>query len=112
MRVLVLRHVPFEGLGRIAPELEARQIPYEYADLYAPGTTVPRLSDFGALIILGGPMSVNDSDGWIAAESALIGEAIASGMPVLGICLGAQLIAKALGARYHAMPRRRLAGST
>jgi GMP synthase-like glutamine amidotransferase len=108
VRVLVLRHVPFEGLGRIARELEARRAVFDYADLYVPGAALPRLSDYRALIILGGPMSVNDSDSWIPDESRLISDAIARGMPILGICLGAQLIAKALGAEVSRNPEKEI----
>ena len=98
MRVLVLRHVPFEGLGRIAPVLQARGIEHEYADLYLAGAPAVRLDEWDGLIVLGGPMSANDPDAWIAAETALIRDAIEYGAPILGICLGAQLIAKAFGA--------------
>lgn len=98
VRVLALRHVPFEGLGRIAVESESAGIDFDYADLYQPGAAPPSLDGYDGLIILGGPMSANDPDSWIAAEIELIREAIAHDMAVLGICLGAQLIAKAMGA--------------
>jgi GMP synthase-like glutamine amidotransferase len=50
------------------------------------------------LIVMGGPMSVNDSDTWIAEEAAFIRSALLAGMPVIGVCLGSQFMAKALGA--------------
>ena len=105
MRVLAFRHVAFEGLGRIADTLTARGIEFEFADLYASGSrlteTVPKTEGYAGLIFLGGPMSVNDPLPWIATELEILRRAIAAGQPVLGICLGAQLIARALGAEVR-----------
>jgi GMP synthase-like glutamine amidotransferase len=100
MRAHCLQHVPFEGLGCIEPWLIAAQheITYtrffERAELPEPGTV-----DF--LVVLGGPMSVNDEAEfpWLALEKRFIRRVIDAGTPVLGVCLGAQLIANALGAR-------------
>jgi GMP synthase-like glutamine amidotransferase len=65
--------------------------------------TLPSLSDFDMLTVLGGPMSANDEAklSWLGPEIALVREAIAADKTVLGICLGAQIIAKALGARVY-----------
>ncbi len=101
MRVLVFRHVPFEGLGWIEPALCARNIEIEYADLYLPETRLPEISAFDGLIFMGGPMSVNDPLPYLAREMCAIRDAAARRQPVLGICLGAQLTAKALGARVY-----------
>ena len=60
MRVLVFRHVAFEGLGRIAASFAARGIAFDYVDLYEPGTPAPDPAGYDALILMGGPMSVND----------------------------------------------------
>jgi GMP synthase (glutamine-hydrolysing) len=98
MRVLVFRHVPFEGLGLIAPVLAARHIEVDYADLYKAGAAVPDITGYDALVFLGGPMSVNDDLPYLATEMELIRHAMVRRQPVLGICLGAQLIARALGA--------------
>jgi GMP synthase-like glutamine amidotransferase len=103
-RVLAFRHVPFEGAGLIEPELSRRGLHLDYADLYAPHSTEPSLSSYRALIFLGGPMSVNDDLEWLRREEAYIREAAQYGTPVLGVCLGAQLIAKALGATVHRNP--------
>jgi GMP synthase-like glutamine amidotransferase len=108
VRVLTLRHVPFEGLGRIAPELESSGIGFDYADLYQPGATLPGLDDYSGLIVLGGPMSANDADPWIGAEIGLIRQAIARDFAILGICLGAQLLAKALGAEVLRNPEKEI----
>jgi GMP synthase (glutamine-hydrolysing) len=104
MRVLAYRHVPFEGLGRVADSLVARGIQFEYADLYVAGATPPDSSGYAGLIFLGGPMSVNDDFPWLKEEMDVIRRAVAAGQPVLGICLGAQLIAKALGAGVRRNP--------
>jgi GMP synthase (glutamine-hydrolysing) len=98
MRVLAFRHVPFEGLGLIEPVLQARQIELDYADLYQAGSTIPDAESYDALIFLGGPMSVNDDLAYLRREMEIIRSAVARRQPTLGICLGAQLIAKALGA--------------
>jgi GMP synthase-like glutamine amidotransferase len=99
-RVLVFRHFPSGGLGRISDSLELRGITWEYVDLYL-GAARPDVRDADGLIFLGGPMSVNDDLRFIREELAIIGEAAAAGKPVLGVCLGAQLIAKSLGARVY-----------
>ena len=100
-KVLAFRHVPFEGAGRIADALDARGIALDYADLYAAGATPPDLRPYSGLIFLGGPMSVNDPLPYLEWERRAIREAIGRAQPVLGICLGSQLIAKALGARVY-----------
>ena len=101
MRVLAFRHVPFEHLGRIEPELARRGIGIDYADLYLPGAAAPDPSRYAGLIFMGGPMSVNDGLPYLEQEAGWIAEAVEAGRPVLGVCLGAQLIAKALGARVY-----------
>jgi GMP synthase-like glutamine amidotransferase len=98
MRVLAFRHVPFEGLGLIAPPLLSAGVEIHYADLYQAHAAVPDIAAYDALIFLGGPMSVNDGLDWLRVEMELIRQAVARRQPVLGICLGAQLIAKSLGA--------------
>ena len=101
MRVLAFRHVPFEHLGAIADALDAAGIDYEYADLFEnPSAPVP-VDEAGGLVFMGGPMSVNDDLAYLRREEHLIRDAVARGTPVLGICLGSQLIAKALGARVY-----------
>jgi len=104
MRVLAFRHVPFEGAGRIHPVLEAGGISIEYVDLYQGGAALGAPPDIGTaagLIFLGGPMSVNDPLPYLRREIELIRAALEHGQPVLGICLGSQLIAKALDAAVY-----------
>jgi GMP synthase (glutamine-hydrolysing) len=98
-KILALRHIPFEDLGSIADSLAAQGIDCEYADLYAGGHADIRGAD--GLILMGGPMSANDDLPYLRRELELIGEAASAGLPILGVCLGAQLIAKALGARVY-----------
>lgn len=102
MRMAVLQNVPFEGPAAIADWAEARGVPLREAHLYR-GTELPRLDSFEMLTIMGGPMSANDETrfDWLGLEIVLIREAVAGGKIVLGICLGAQLIAKALGAKVY-----------
>jgi GMP synthase-like glutamine amidotransferase len=100
-RVVVFRHVPFEGLGLIEGVLRTRGYAIEYADLYLPGAPVPDTASSDALLFMGGPMSVNDDLAYLRREEETIREAAARGTPVLGICLGAQLIANALGGRVR-----------
>ncbi|MDH4187128.1 MAG: type 1 glutamine amidotransferase [Nitrospira sp.] len=95
MRAVCLQHVPFEGPGAFATALAKRGIAIEHC--LVPQHGLPQ--DAGdLLIVMGGPMSVNDPDSWIAAETSFIRSALLAGKPVLGICLGSQFMAKALGA--------------
>ncbi len=99
MRVHVFQHVPFEGLGAIEPWLAARNASITWTRFFAdPRIPVPDAYDW--LIVMGGPMSVNDEVAlpWLRAEKRAIAAAIDAGKTVLGVCLGAQLIASARGA--------------
>jgi GMP synthase-like glutamine amidotransferase len=102
MRVHYLQHVSFEGLGRLEDLLLARGCALSRSPLYE-APSLPDAADFDALIAMGGPMSVNDEAEfpWLAAEKRLVRDAVRGGKPVLGVCLGAQLIASALGARVY-----------
>jgi len=102
-KVLVLRHSPGESLGRILDSLESRGISSEYADLYREGAR-PDIRGADGLVVMGGAMSANDDVPFIRQELDIIGEAVALGLPILGVCLGSQLIAKALGARVYRNP--------
>lgn len=109
MRVQVLQHVPFEGLGSIQRWMDARNAVVSTTRFFEPNV-LPTPSHFDWLIVMGGPMSVNDEQvhAWLQPEKRLIAQAIRAGKTVLGICLGAQLIASALGARVFANPQKEI----
>jgi len=98
MHIHALQHVDFEGLGHIGRWIADQGHSLTLTRLYA-GDPLPRLEDFDRLVIMGGPMNIYEDDKypWLAAERALIREAIAAGKSAVGICLGAQLLADALG---------------
>ena len=102
MRAHYLQHVEFEGLGIIEDSLRARGVEVSGTRLYA-GDSLPALDDIDLLVVMGGPMSVNDEADltWLAAEKAFIRQALTADKRVLGVCLGAQLIASALGQRVY-----------
>ena len=100
MRAHYLQHVPFEGLGSIEPWLMLAG--YDITNTrFFETAELPGINEIDLLIIMGGPMSVNDEIElpWLIREKRFIGDAIDNGKPVLGICLGAQLIASAMGAK-------------
>lgn len=100
-RAICLQHVAFEGPGVFADLLGSRG--FVIAKHLVPRAGLP--PDPGdVLLVMGGPMSVNDPDQWIAAELAFIRAAVENGTPILGVCLGAQLLAKALGAQVAPGP--------
>ena len=102
MHVHVLQHVPFEGLGSIEAWLSHRGARVTYTRFFE-SAKLPVLTDIDFIIVLGGPMSINDEEQfpWLREEKRFVAEAIASNKAVLGICLGAQLIASAMGARVY-----------
>lgn len=100
MRIHSLQHVPFEDIGSLHGDIQAKGFSLTTTHLYK-GDLPPALSDFDVLIVMGGPMGVYDDDqySWLAQEKEFIASAIAAGKKVMGICLGAQLIACVLGAK-------------
>ncbi len=108
MRVLAFRHIPHESAGRIQDVLQARGIGIEYVDLYRDGAQLPDPAAAAGLIFLGGPMSANDDLSYLREEMRIIRDARECGQPTLGICLGAQLIARAAGAQVYANPAKEI----
>lgn len=102
--IFIFRHQEYEGPGFFQHVLHKHQIPYQifFVDQNEP---VPEtLEGCSALVFMGGPMSVNDNLPWIEKELQLIRAAVDINMPVLGHCLGGQLISKALGGTVGANP--------
>ena len=100
----IFRHIECEGPAHLATVLERLDIPWQLVAIDA-GEPVPHSIDgCSGLIFMGGPMSVNDDLPWIGQELALIRAAQSAGLPVLGHCLGGQLISKALGGVITANP--------
>lgn len=99
MKIHFLQHVPFEGPAYISTIVKNNNFSITGSRLYA-GEKLPGCHEFDILAVLGGPMSVNDHDKypWITEEMRFIGRCIAGEKAVIGICLGAQMIAGVLGA--------------
>lgn len=103
-RIAIIQHAFFDGPARISDWLALRGMP---ATLYRPytGSTLPHVDTFDLLILLSGPMQVDDDQRyvWLAEEKQLIREALDEGKRILGIGLGGQLLAQALGAEVKPM---------
>lgn len=106
-RITVLQHVPFEGPGAIADWAEARGHTLSLVALHR-GESTPAAVD--ALVVMGGPMGVADEQRYpfLREEKRLLRACVEAGRPVLGVCLGAQLLADALGARVTAQGYREI----
>lgn len=108
MRVLAYRHSPSDGLGLIASILDEHGIACRYTDLCDATGADTGIEDADALILLGGSMSANDNLSFIQREINHVQAAIQTRKPVLGICLGAQLIAKALGSKVYSNGKKEI----
>jgi GMP synthase-like glutamine amidotransferase len=99
MRLHALQHVPFEDLAAIGSWAQARGWTVSTTHLYA-GEPLPSPEELDWLVVMGGPMNIYEEERypWLAAEKRFIAQAVAAGKTLLGVCLGAQLIADALGA--------------
>ena len=109
LRLHYLQHVSFEGLGQIRPWAAKAGAAISVTRFHE-GQTLPGVDAFDFLVIMGGPMGTGDTDRypWLTPEKLFIREAIAAGKAVLGVCLGAQLIAAALGARVYPNTHREI----
>jgi GMP synthase-like glutamine amidotransferase len=95
--VAIFRHSPGEGPGYFATFLDAHSVPWTLVKVDE-GEAIPASPDgYSGLCFMGGPMSVNDDLPWIAPVCALIRQAVEHDVPVIGHCLGGQLMSKALG---------------
>jgi GMP synthase (glutamine-hydrolysing) len=108
MRVLVFRHAPDKDLGFLQSALDEHGIVVQFADLYREGATLPDLEGAAGLIVLGGTMFANDDLPYLKTELTCLQRAVAKGQPVLGLCLGAQLIAKSMGAKVYRNPLKEI----
>ena len=109
-RLLVFQHVPYEILGNLDPLLRESRFRIRYVNFGREPDARPDVSRYNGLIVLGGPMNCDQVDRYphLATEIDAIQQAIRAGIPILGICLGAQLIARALGARVRKNPVREI----
>ncbi|MDH4095859.1 MAG: type 1 glutamine amidotransferase [Betaproteobacteria bacterium] len=106
--VVIFRHAPSEGPGYFASTLERKAIPWTLVALDE-GRAVPRSARAcSGLVLMGGPMSANDALPWIAPVLALIADAVRQDVPVLGHCLGGQLMARAFGGTVQAAPAKEI----
>lgn len=102
--VLVIRHALTEGAGFFGIFLDQKHIPWRMIRIDEGDVLPDNIADYSGLVMMGGPMSVNDDLPWISQELNLIKQAMHLNLPVLGHCLGGQLISKALGAKVSANP--------
>ena len=109
MRVHHFRHVEFENLGSIKTWLTKAGHTFCTTRMYA-NDPLPTIDQFDWLIVMGGPMSANDDATlpWMGPEKTLIRQTIEAGKPILGVCLGSQLIAAAMGAKVYPNPQREI----
>jgi len=110
---LAIRHVPFEDLGSFASPLRERGFAVAYRDAGLDDLGARDLLDADLLIVLGGPIGVYEARDYpfLKGEIAMVERRLKAGRPVLGLCLGAQIMAKALGARVYKGKRKELGWS-
>jgi GMP synthase-like glutamine amidotransferase len=110
--IAIFRHAETEGSGYFATFLESRSIPWQLIAIDR-GESVPEYADaFSGICLMGGPMSVNDPLPWIEQECTLIRDAVARDIPVIGHCLGGQLMSKALGGQVGRNPVKEIGWGT
>jgi len=95
--ILIFRHAPHEGPGYLAEYLDRHHLPWRLVRIDQNHPIPSSIDGVSGLVFMGGPMSVNDPLPWIPRVTKLIQQAVAADVPVLGHCLGGQLISKALG---------------
>jgi GMP synthase-like glutamine amidotransferase len=110
--VAIFRHSPTEGPGYFATYLEAHSLPWQLVKIDAGEAPPASAGEYAGLAFMGGPMSVNDDLPWIAGVLKLIRSAVDAQVPVLGHCLGAQLMASALGGSVGLSPQKEIGWGT
>lgn len=109
-KVLVFQHTPPETLGTITDGLDQKEISIHYVRPFQEEPVPKDLAEFDGLVLMGGPMGVADRDRfpYLKEELRLIEAALKGKKPVLGVCLGSQLLAHALGARVYRAGRKEI----
>src|SRR5437764_15151975 len=104
--LLIIQHIACEPPGAYEDELRARGAQLHRVEIDA-GQGLPDWRPFDGIVAMGGPMGTYDEAAhpWLVAEKRMIAEAVRSGAPYWGVCLGAQLLAASLGARVRPGPR-------
>ena len=112
-KILVFQHVPYEILGTFDPMIRDRGFRVRYINFGRDPDSVPNVTKYDGLIVLGGPMNVGQADDYphLKTELEALRIALDNEIPIMGICLGAQLLAKTLGARVSRCRRRKSAGT-
>lgn len=110
MRIHALRHLQFEGLGLIQPWIWNHGHSLTETHFWNPESKLPEMDSFDFLVVMGGSMNVDEEIEypWLVAEKAFIGECIRQNKKILGICLGAQLIARATGRKVGRSPQKEI----
>ncbi len=109
-QVLVFRHVPHEGPGTLEPFLKSRNVGIEYCDLFNQSKIPKESQPYDLIISMGGPMNADETDRYpfLGSERLFLKQAIQKNQPVIGICLGSQLIARALDAKVYSGPQKEI----
>lgn len=105
MNITIIQHVPFEVPGLISDWARQHQHQLTIVKLFKKSTHLPSADEIDFLVVLGGPMSANNNLPWLSAERRLIKAVVEANKPMLGICLGAQQLAKAYGEAIVATPK-------
>lgn len=102
--IAIMRHAPSEGPGFVSDFFDQQQLPWQLHAIDAGASLPASARHCSGLVFMGGPMSVNDDLPWLPAAMDLIREAVAADIPVLGHCLGGQLMSRALGGQVTRNP--------
>ena len=107
-KVLVIRNVSYETEGMLEALLRGQGLTLDIVDFQQEPSAEPRLDGYGGLVVMGGPMGANDTDRYpyLLEVERLCSEAMESSVPLVGVCLGAQIMAKVLGSEVYPNPVR------